>query len=52
MTRAPLACALNAWQTHQSELEGYLIRRLGDPAVAYDLLQDVFLKAIREETLQ
>ncbi len=44
---APFACALRAWREHQSELKGYLIHRLGDRALAEDLLQDVFLKAMR-----
>jgi RNA polymerase sigma-70 factor (ECF subfamily) len=48
MTRAPLACALNAWNEHQSEIKGYLIHRLGDPPLPEDLLQEVFLKAIRQ----
>ena len=47
MSPAPFACALRAWRDHQSELKGYLIHRLGDRALAEDLLQDVFLKAMR-----
>jgi RNA polymerase sigma-70 factor (ECF subfamily) len=48
MNRAPFACALRAWHEHQSELKGYLIHRLADPALAEDLLQEVFIKAMRE----
>jgi RNA polymerase sigma-70 factor (ECF subfamily) len=45
---APFVCALRAWHEHQSELKGYLIHRLADPPLAEDLLQDVFIKALRE----
>ena len=44
----PFACAANAWRNHQSELKGYLIHRLADPAVAEDLLQEVFVRAMRQ----
>ena len=50
MNSAPFACALNAWNGHQSEINGYLIHRLGDPPLAEDLLQEVFLMAIRQGT--
>lgn len=42
------ACALNAWREHQSEIKGYLVRRLSDADTAEDLLQEVFLKTIRQ----
>lgn len=48
MNRASFACALRAWQQHQSELKVYLIHRLADPPLAEDLLQEVFIKALRE----
>ena len=48
MNHAPFACTLRAWQQHQSELKGYLIHRLADPPLAEDLLQEVFIKALRE----
>lgn len=48
MNRAPFACALRAWHEQQSELKGYLIHRLADPPAAEDLLQEVFIKAMRE----
>ncbi|MGC1818281.1 MAG: sigma-70 family RNA polymerase sigma factor [Casimicrobiaceae bacterium] len=44
----PFACAANAWREHRAELEGYLVHRLADPAVAEDLLQEVFVKAMRQ----
>lgn len=45
---SPSACAANAWLEHQPELKGYLIHRLADPALAEDLLQETFLKALRQ----
>ncbi|MBI4524138.1 MAG: sigma-70 family RNA polymerase sigma factor [Deltaproteobacteria bacterium] len=41
-------CVLNAWDEHESELWGYLTRRLSDKQVAEDLLQEVFIKALRQ----
>ncbi|MHB8354784.1 MAG: sigma-70 family RNA polymerase sigma factor [Burkholderiales bacterium] len=43
------ACIENAWEKHQSELRGYFTHRLGNVAQAEDLLQEVFLKAVRQE---
>jgi RNA polymerase sigma-70 factor (ECF subfamily) len=37
-----------AWQAHEGELRGYLLRRMNDDAHrADDVLQDVFVKAMR-----
>lgn len=44
----PHICVLNAWRTHESELRGYLIHRLGDIHAAEDLLQETFIKAMRQ----
>ncbi|MDZ7855436.1 sigma-70 family RNA polymerase sigma factor [Sphaerotilus sp.] len=44
----PFACVLGAWHAHEAELHGYLRHRLHDPALADDLLQDVFVKAMRQ----
>lgn len=42
-------CTLDAWERHEGELRGWLIRRVrGDVALADDLLQTVFLKALRQ----
>lgn len=42
-------CVLGAWQRHEAELRTWLRRRLGgDEALAEDLLQNLFLKAIRQ----
>lgn len=41
-------CVLNAWGQHESELRGFLVRRLNNQEVAEDLLQDTFVKAIAE----
>ena len=43
-----LACVAAAWQAHESELRGYLKHRLPDSHAAEDLLQDVFVKAMRQ----
>jgi len=41
------SCVSSAWQAHERELLGYLRHRLSDADAAEDLLQDVFLKAMR-----
>lgn len=41
-------CVLKAWHDHQVELRGFLIGRVKEPAMADDLLQDIFFKAMRE----
>lgn len=41
-------CALQAWHSHQTELYGFLIGQMKEPAMADDVLQDVFFKAMRE----
>ncbi len=42
-------CLMTAWHRHESELRGWLRGRLGDPHDAEDLLQDLFLKAMRQD---
>lgn len=46
-TRGAFACVSAAWQAHEGELLGYLRHRLPDGDTASDVLQDVFVKAIR-----
>lgn len=41
-------CLMHAWGEHQADLRGWLRHRLPDAATAQDLLQDVFLKALRQ----
>lgn len=41
-------CVANAWNAHERELRGWFQRRLGNPADAEDMLQDLFLKAMRQ----
>ena len=41
-------CLTAAWATHAPELRGWLRHRLGNPAEADDLLQDLFIKALRQ----
>ena len=42
------ACVSTAWQAHEGELLGYLRHRLSDIDAAADVLQDVFVKAMRQ----
>lgn len=44
----PLPCVLDSWREHEAELRGYLLHRLADPYLADDLVQEVFLKALRQ----
>jgi RNA polymerase sigma-70 factor (ECF subfamily) len=39
---------MTAWHEHEAELRGWLRHRLRNPVDAEDLLQDVFLKAMRQ----
>jgi RNA polymerase sigma-70 factor (ECF subfamily) len=45
---AAVPCLLRAWDAHEQGLRGWLIHQLQDKALAEDLLQDVFLKAMRQ----
>jgi RNA polymerase sigma-70 factor (ECF subfamily) len=42
------ACVSAAWAAHEAELLGYLRHQVGDAHAAEDLLQDVFVKAMRQ----
>jgi RNA polymerase sigma-70 factor (ECF subfamily) len=50
MTAEPsgMSCVQQAWREHEAELRGYLRRRMALAADADDLLQEVFLKALRQ----
>lgn len=41
-------CIVEAWENHEAELRGYINRKLKDPMLAEDLLQDTFIKAIAQ----
>ena len=41
-------CLNTAWTAHERELRGWLRHRLGNVAEADDVLQDLFLKALRQ----
>lgn len=43
----PFSCVSAAWQAYEGELLGYLRHRLADADTASDVLQDVFVKAMR-----
>lgn len=45
--QAPFACVSKAWQACEGELRSYLRHRLSDEHAADDVLQDVFVKAMR-----
>lgn len=44
----PFTCVARAWLAHETELRRFLSHRLSDSHHAEDLLQDVFIKAMRE----
>lgn len=46
--RPPFDCVVRAWVAHERELLAFLQRRSSDPDAAEDLLQEVFLKAMRQ----
>jgi RNA polymerase sigma-70 factor, ECF subfamily len=41
-------CIAQAWQAHEGELRGYLRHRMAEADSADDVLQDVFVKAMRQ----
>ncbi len=41
-------CVSAAWAAHEAELRAYLRQRMADAEAANDLLQDVFVKAMRQ----
>ena len=45
---AAVPCLMQAWANHEAGLRAWLIHQLHDRAHAEDLLQDVFLKAMRQ----
>ncbi|WP_239497832.1 sigma-70 family RNA polymerase sigma factor [Aeromonas allosaccharophila] len=47
-TGAP-PCLMTAWQQHEHELYGWLLKQSGSPMDADDLLQETFLRAIRQQ---
>ncbi len=46
--RDSFPCLQTAWHSHEKELRNYLAHRLGERHAAEDLLQDIFVKAIRQ----
>lgn len=44
----PRPCLLDAWHEHEGELRAWLRRAAGDDPTAEDLLQDLFLKSLRQ----
>lgn len=44
-----MKCIADAWERHETELRRFLRHRCGDDASAEDLLQEVFLRALRQK---
>jgi RNA polymerase sigma-70 factor (ECF subfamily) len=44
-----MRCINDAWEKHEAELRSFLRRRAGSDAEAEDLLQEVFLRALRQQ---
>lgn len=42
-------CLMSAWHRHEAELRAWLRGRLGNPHDAEDMLQELFLKALRQD---
>ena len=42
-------CLMTAWHRHEAELRAWLRGRLGNTQDAEDMLQDLFLKALRQD---
>ncbi|MBI5890474.1 MAG: sigma-70 family RNA polymerase sigma factor [Nitrosomonadales bacterium] len=42
------SCVIDSWRAHENELRHYLLHRVSDPHLAEDLLQEVFVKAMRQ----
>ena len=47
-TGGAFGCVLRAWLAHEAELLGFLRHHLGDPHRAEDLLQEIFVKVMRQ----
>jgi len=45
---APSACVTAAWQAHEAELRAYQRHHTADAEAAEDVLQDAFVKALRQ----
>ncbi|MFN3884573.1 MAG: sigma-70 family RNA polymerase sigma factor [Rhodocyclaceae bacterium] len=44
-----MKCIVDAWDKHETELRRFLRHRASDDATAEDLLQEVFLRALRQK---
>ena len=44
-----MRCLMNAWDKNEAELRGWLRSRLGNAHDAEDMLQDLFIKAMRQD---
>lgn len=46
--KSEFSCVIKSWRAYEGELRGYLTHRLGNTQIAEDLLQEVFIKAMRQ----
>ena len=46
-TDSPVGCLNKAWRQYEVEIRHFLVHRTGNPADADDLLQEIFIKALR-----
>jgi len=42
-------CLMQAWEECENQLQGWLYKQTHDEALAQDILQDVFIRAMRQQ---
>lgn len=47
-TDSPVGCLNKAWRQHEAEIRHFLVNRTGNKDDADDLLQEIFIKALRQ----
>jgi RNA polymerase sigma-70 factor (ECF subfamily) len=47
-TDSPVGCLNKAWREHEAEIRRFLVHRTGNKHDAEDLLQEIFIKALRQ----
>jgi RNA polymerase sigma-70 factor (ECF subfamily) len=45
-----MKCLMQTWEQHEAELRGWLRKHLSNPDDVQDLMQELFLKALRQDT--
>ncbi|MCG9697670.1 sigma-70 family RNA polymerase sigma factor [Shewanella sp. Isolate11] len=46
---AVMPCLLESWHLSESEIYAWLLKQSGDPELSFDLLQETFLKALKQK---